>query len=123
MFRVSRVWPSAAALLLSVSAASPARARIELISKLPPRYISDTGTAPSEAQAISANGRYAAFLSDATNLVPGQVDTNAGPDVFGGRGPLANPRISANGRIAAFTDRAEPLSGRCSATTARRERW
>ena len=32
--------------------------------------------------AISADGRYVAFLSDADNLVPGQVDTNGGPDAF-----------------------------------------
>lgn len=74
MFRLSRVWPSAAALLLTVCVAPPAQAGIELISKLPPRYVSDTGTAPSTAQAISANGRHVAFVSEATNLVPGQVD-------------------------------------------------
>ncbi|HEV7669348.1 MAG TPA: hypothetical protein VGS22_12555 [Thermoanaerobaculia bacterium] len=32
--------------------------------------------------AISADGRFLAFVSGATNLVPGQIDTNAGPDVF-----------------------------------------
>jgi Tol biopolymer transport system component len=31
---------------------------------------------------LSADGRYAAFTSSATNLVAGQVDTNAGRDVF-----------------------------------------
>lgn len=43
MFRPSRVRPSAAALVLSVCVSPSAQARIELISKLPPRYISDTG--------------------------------------------------------------------------------
>jgi hypothetical protein len=38
----------------------------------------------SGAAAISANGLYVAFLSDATNLVPG--DTNSQPDIFE-RGP------------------------------------
>jgi Tol biopolymer transport system component len=32
--------------------------------------------------AISADGRFLAFVSGATNLVPGQIDTNNGPDVF-----------------------------------------
>ncbi len=31
---------------------------------------------------ISADGRFLAFVSGATNLVPGQVDANGGPDVF-----------------------------------------
>jgi Tol biopolymer transport system component len=39
----------------------------------------------SEAPRISADGRYVAFVSEATNLVPG--DTNGQPDVFV-RGPL-----------------------------------
>lgn len=131
MFRLSRVWPSAAALLLTVCAASPAQAGIELISKLPPRYVSDTGTAPSTAQAISANGRYVAFVSEATNLVPGQVDGNAGPDVFvfdrmtgttemvsrsadspttAGNGPSNEVSISGNGRFVAFSSLATDLA-------------
>ncbi len=32
--------------------------------------------------ALSADGRFLAFVSGATNLVPGQIDANAGPDVF-----------------------------------------
>jgi Tol biopolymer transport system component len=32
--------------------------------------------------AITDDGRYVVFLSVATNLVPGQIDTNASPDVF-----------------------------------------
>ena len=31
---------------------------------------------------MSADGRYTVFTSEATNLVPGQVDTNGGVDVF-----------------------------------------
>jgi Tol biopolymer transport system component len=38
------------------------------------------GNAESFGPAISANGRYVAFFSDATNLVPG--DTNGNSDVF-----------------------------------------
>ncbi len=32
--------------------------------------------------ALSADGRFLAFVSGATDLVPGQIDTNGGPDVF-----------------------------------------
>lgn len=130
MFRVPRVRPSAAALLLAVSVAPPAWAGVELISKLPPRYISDTGAAPSAVQAISANGRYVAFVSDAANLVPGQVDTNAGADVFvydrmtgttelvsrsadsptvAGNGPSLEVSISGDGRFVAFSSLATDL--------------
>ena len=69
--------------------------------------------------AISADGRFVAYTSDATNLVPG--DTNGQPDVFAydrmtqttrrvsiGSGAVqansgaAEPAISANGRFVAF---------------------
>lgn len=36
----------------------------------------------SRSPVISADGRFIAFLSAATNLVPGQADTNDGTDVF-----------------------------------------
>ncbi len=71
----------------------------------------------SDGPAISANGRFVAFRSDASNLVPG--DTNGLPDVFVrdrwngttqgisvGRqyfdGASSPPAISANGRFVAF---------------------
>jgi len=76
--------------------------------------------------AISANGRYVAFGSDATNLVAG--DTNERPDVFvrdrvsgtttrvsvAARGTQSNlnslqPTISANGRYVAFSSIASNL--------------
>ena len=37
---------------------------------------------PTVPQVLSADGRYLAFLSRATDLVTGQTDTNGGPDVF-----------------------------------------
>lgn len=40
------------------------------------------GDAVSGAAVISADGNYVAFSSNATNLVPGQTDTNATSDVF-----------------------------------------
>jgi Tol biopolymer transport system component len=76
--------------------------------------------------AISADGRFVAFTSDATNLVPG--DTNRVPDVFvrdratgttqrvsvgpgGVQGDFASfsPTISANGRFVAFFSAATKL--------------
>ncbi|MBI4750657.1 MAG: PD40 domain-containing protein [Acidobacteria bacterium] len=41
-----------------------------------------TGNSPSVTPTMSADGRYIAFQSDATNLVSGQLDTNNGADVF-----------------------------------------
>lgn len=66
----------------------------------------------SYAPAISATGRHVAFLSDATNLVPG--DSNRKTDLFahdrrtrrttriGEAYDLSQPRISADGRFVAF---------------------
>jgi TolB protein len=80
----------------------------------------------SAVSAMSAHGRYVAFTSDASNLVPG--DTNNISDVFirdrqlgtttrvsvstsGGQADNAsyNPRISADGRYVAFTSDASNL--------------
>jgi Tol biopolymer transport system component len=41
-----------------------------------------TGNGTAFSPVISADGRYVAFLSDATNLLAGQIDANNGPDVF-----------------------------------------
>jgi Tol biopolymer transport system component len=84
--------------------------------------------------AISGDGRYVAFVSDATNLVPG--DRNRSSDVFlhdtrtgstmlvsrGARGGPANgasglPAISADGGVVAFQSEASDLlcAGKCAA--------
>jgi Tol biopolymer transport system component len=79
----------------------------------------DEGNSPSDIPSISADGRFVAFQSRATNLVPG--DTNGHGDVFvrdiltgqttrvsvasdGTQGNLisGNPSISADGRYVAF---------------------
>jgi Tol biopolymer transport system component len=73
--------------------------------------------------ALSNDGRYAAFASAATDLAAGQVDTNAGPDVFrfdrstgtvvlvshragfpatAADGPSDHPSLSGDGRYVAF---------------------
>ncbi|MCW5979065.1 MAG: right-handed parallel beta-helix repeat-containing protein [Bryobacteraceae bacterium] len=86
------------------------------------------GNAASTAASVSADGRYVAFVSDATNLVAG--DTNAVNDVFvrdvrmgvttrvsvdsaGNQGNLATPSpqpaISGDGRYVAFVSKANNL--------------
>lgn len=82
----------------------------------------------SDSQTISANGRYVAFVSGATNLVPN--DTNATADVFvhdmvtsqtvrasllsgGGEGATSasNPSLSADGRYVAFVSQGSFVPG------------
>jgi Tol biopolymer transport system component len=84
------------------------------------------GNGPSAGPSISKNGRYIAFSSRATNLVPG--DTNGVGDIFvhdkktgmtarvsvnaaGGEanGESFQPSISADGRFVAFTSAASNL--------------
>lgn len=67
--------------------ASPALATsLELVSKGDPAFISATGGGPSlnlaGTTSLSADGRYALFVSAAPNLVAGQVDVNGNFDVF-----------------------------------------
>ncbi|HJX27385.1 MAG TPA: hypothetical protein VJ885_05700, partial [Thermoanaerobaculia bacterium] len=82
------------------------------------------------APSISADGRFAVFVSRATDLVAGQADTNIGGDVFlydrttgavtlisrqtgtaatAGDRPSATPEISADGRWIAFMSQATNL--------------
>jgi len=74
----------------------------------------------SGAASVSADGRYVAFASEASTLVPG--DVNGASDVFvrdrltgtttrvsGGSGPSGSPSISGDGRIVAFASRAPDL--------------
>jgi hypothetical protein len=84
------------------------------------------GNAPSDSPAISARGRYVAFFSEASNLVPG--DTNGADDIFrrdrrtgttirvsvdsSGReadGDSYSPAISGGGRYVAFYSEASNL--------------
>jgi Tol biopolymer transport system component len=91
----------------------------------------EQGDAPSYAPSISADGRYVAFISGATDLVPG--DTNGTADIFvhdrltgttervsvsstgeqgdGSSGGLDDrPAISADGRFVAFSSYAANLA-------------
>lgn len=82
--------------------------------------------APSHSPSLSVDGRWVAFVSDASNLVPG--DTNDEHDVFvrdthsgriervsvassdrQGNGPSLNPSMSADGRFVAFDSTATNL--------------
>ncbi|HSK76179.1 MAG TPA: hypothetical protein VLQ45_06945, partial [Thermoanaerobaculia bacterium] len=111
-------------LLLALTLAGPAAGQVELISRAPARFSPDTGNGSLATVALSADGRYAAFSSNATNLVPGQRDSNGGNDVFlydrlagtttlishatgspalTGALPVEHPAsISADGRFVAF---------------------
>ncbi|HEY3570487.1 MAG TPA: hypothetical protein VGP73_21330 [Thermoanaerobaculia bacterium] len=57
-------------------------AQLDLLSAVPAGRASDTALGTSQPAAVSADGRYLAFLSDARNLVAGQADRNDGSDVF-----------------------------------------
>lgn len=79
---------------------------------------------------VSADGRYVVYVSDALNVVPGQVDTNSGQDIFlfdrmtgttqlvsqavgmsttTADAPSASPSISADGQYIAFASGATNL--------------
>lgn len=112
------------ALVIVVAAAAPA------LAQTPGKIVRESATADgkpalgnSAAPDLSADGRYVAFESDASNLVPG--DTNEDTDVFvrdrqtgvvqrvsvawngmEARDDSACPAISADGRFVAFLSRA-----------------
>ncbi|MEK6749872.1 MAG: putative Ig domain-containing protein [Pseudomonadota bacterium] len=93
------------------------------------------GNAKSSSAAIDSSGRYAAFVSSATNLVTG--DTNSKDDIFiydiaknalsrvsttsagtEANGNSASPKISKNGKFVVFTSDATNLvTGDTNATT------
>ena len=53
-----------------------------LVSRAAGSVATAAGNGPSESPVVSADGRFVAFLSRATDLVAGQVDTNDEADVF-----------------------------------------
>jgi Tol biopolymer transport system component len=110
-----------------------AAAQVELVSRAPWRRAPDTAGAghPLGRSPLSADGRYFVYSSDASNLVPGQVDSNAGTDVFlydrlqgtttlvshiaGSPGTTGDDRsydpvLSADGRYVAFVSVARNLT-------------
>ncbi len=77
-----------AALWIGGGAGLAAAGQVELVSRVAPSQLSDTGAseAPNRSApislSISNDGRYVVFISTATNLVQGQQDVNLAEDVF-----------------------------------------
>ena len=82
-------------------------------------WVSRNGNGHSHSPSISGDGRYVAFISEATNLIPGDSDTNNAADVFvydritntmrrlrpasgEANGSALSVSLSANGRFVAF---------------------
>jgi Tol biopolymer transport system component len=120
----------AAAFLLALAALPAGAVEVELLSRVPPRRAAETASGESLPYALSANGRFLVFLSNAQNLVAGVADVNAGTDIFlfdratgetvlvsrsAGPAPATADResgdvaISADGRFVAFTSAATDL--------------
>ena len=79
------------AVCLTLTGAGAAFAQpLDLVSRIDPARISDTGndfsfvvsSPPAGERVMSADGRYVVFQSRAENLIPGGTDTNATLDVF-----------------------------------------
>ncbi|MGZ8195619.1 MAG: TolB family protein [Methylosarcina sp.] len=116
------IFPLTACLLsvmASTALAAPSTIRAS-VSSAEVQGNGDSGGTTFNAIAISGNGRYVVFASDATNLVPG--DTNGESDVFirdlttgltrrvsvsssggQGNGSSGDPSISPDGRYVAFS--------------------
>src|SRR3954451_14148562 len=112
--------PALAVAGLVLVAAAPARAW-DTTEQMSVSSSGRQGNGISDLPAISANGRFVAFYSGATNLVPG--DTNGAADVFvhdrktgrterlsvsskgvQGNGDSYAPSISAGGHFVAFSE-------------------
>jgi Tol biopolymer transport system component len=126
---MSRTWT--AALLLALAAAPAGAVDVELLSRVTPGRESATASGASAAAAISADGRYVAFVSNAVNLAPGITNPGPGrqlflydratgtstlvshntdsPDVGGNEASGDEVAISGNGRFVAFTSYATDL--------------
>jgi Tol biopolymer transport system component len=130
--RFARVTPPACVLILMAAFATPAiAAKTERVSV----SSSDTqangvsGSYGAEGASISADGRFVAFTSKATNLVPHGPDNGREPDIFlrdrkrhrtvlvshtpSGRqanGPSSQPSVSADGHFIAFESQASNLT-------------
>jgi Tol biopolymer transport system component len=126
MTMVTRIGSTAFVVLVGVATPADAQNTTTRISVTPSGV---QGNNRSFGASLSDDGRYITFVSDATNLVPG--DTNNQPDIFvrdrqleifervnlgvGGEqalgGPSNVPSISANGRFVQFSSSASNLIG------------
>src|SRR5215213_939864 len=121
-----------AVLLMAGVPGLAAASEVELVSRAPWRRAPDTAGAghPLGRSPLSADGRYFVYSSDASNLVRGQMDPNAGTDVFlydrlqgttalvsrvpgsavtAGDDRSYDPVLSADGRYVAFVSQARNL--------------
>ena len=104
--------------------------RIKTLVSHSPASPATTGNGPSEALALSPDGRWSVFFSQATDLVSGQNDDNGGADIFlfdrstgavtlvshragapstTGHGQGSEAHVSADGRFVAFESTADDL--------------
>ena len=129
-----RRWASLGVVLISIIAvmfwlhlrSRHARRRIPIVTLVSRTAIGEPANGESESPAINADGRWVAFSSRASNLVP--EDTNGVADVFvfdrqtqtmmrasvssegvQGNGPSTHPSMSADGRFVAFLSAASNL--------------
>ena len=98
---------------------------IEILSNIPPRLAPDTANEASRPAALSADGRFVVFLSDANDLVTGVTDLNQGDDVFlhdrvNWRNGSGLPERRANARHGRRTWRKTPRSARTAASSSSR---
>jgi Tol biopolymer transport system component len=104
--------------------------KVKTLASHSPASPATTGNGPSQALALSPDGRWAVFFSQATDLVPGQNDENDGADTFlfdrstgavtlvshragspftTGHGQGFVAQVSADGRFVAFESSADDL--------------
>jgi Tol biopolymer transport system component len=117
-------------LLVSLAGSPAGAAEIEILSNIPARLAPDTANGASRPAALSKDGRFFLFESDAQNLVDGVNDHNqsidvflfdrvtgetmlvsqsSGPDSTTGNDDSWAPSMSADGRFVAFTSTASDL--------------
>src|SRR6185295_19333353 len=82
MRKMPRSIACAAVLCLVVSGLPAAAGPVTLLSRADPDRPSGTAGGTSRLAAVSADGRYVVFLTNADNFLPGVTDTNAVMDVF-----------------------------------------
>ncbi len=120
---MSRFVACATVLVLILSCIPAVAGPVTLLSRADPDRPSDTAGGTSRLAAVSADGRYVVFLTNADNFLPGVTDTNADMDVFfhdriagttvlvshvaadpstAGNGDVWDADLSADGRWVAF---------------------
>jgi hypothetical protein len=130
---MKRIWETTLAVigiatLCLGGAVPPARAAVDLVSARGPQA-KGNGNVSSSGYVLSANGRFAAFASNAADLVSGVTDANGTSDIFvrdlvagttklvsinsagtaSGNAYSFGPAISADGRYVAFVSYASDL--------------